>query len=371
MIIHEGKTDCCAEEVSYRSENIDELDRHFMKLIKNKKLLSANYLIARHGKIIVSKSMGKRTYKEDSPDFLPESLRYIASISKVFTAIAIMQFVEQGKIYLTQPVSTIIPEFNNSMYKRVTIFHLLTHTSGVIADDGFFNEPIPRNDRERIRSEEWIKVILAGKIQSEPGAQWSYSSKGFLILGEIVQRVSGVPYETYVQNEIITRMNLKDTFLLNMPKERFVDNSITSAMEEKFVFEQEKTPYPQAAGSIISNLYDLYAIGQMFLNKGKWNGQQILSRKSVEAMTQNQLQNVPSYYWGHNYQSKIYGIGFDLYNSDYIVTPGTFGHEGAGSSAIICDPKEDFLFVYITPSLVGFFEETVINPRAIVWSGLV
>lgn len=370
MTIHEGRTDCKPEDVSYRPEKLNDLDSLFKNLIESKKLLSASYLLARHGKIFAAKSMGKLNYKSDSPDYMPDSLRYIASISKVYTAVAIMQLVEKGKIYLTQAVSTIIPEFDNPMYKTVSIFHLLTHTSGLTADEGYFTEPFPRNDSERMKTENWIEVVLSGKAQSKPGEQWSYCSKGFLILGEIIKRVSGVPYETYIENEIIKRMGLKNTFLSEMPQERFKDNCLTSAEEEAFVCVNEASPFPKAAGDIVSDLYDLYSIGQMFINKGSFNGTQILSRKSVEAMTKNHLNNVPAFYWGGEYRSKIYGIGLDLYDLDFITTPGTFGHEGAGRSALICDPKEELVFVYFTPSIIDFVAESVINPRAIAWAGL-
>jgi len=283
-----------------------------------------------------------------------------------------MKLIEDGKIHLGQPVMSIIEEFNTPVHSGIQIFHLLTHTSGLRAIPGFFLEPYPMEDEEEEvkPGENWIKKALKGPLQAEIGTTWIYSNWNYIILGEIISRVSGINYEAYISKNIFQPLGMEST-CYKIPKEFHDRYCVINELEEEFLFNEE---YPShfpigAAGGVSSNLYDLWKLGQMVLNKGRLNSVQVLGRKTVELMTRNQLTNIPAFFWGSKIKALEYGLGWYFDYRD-LVTPGTVSNEGYGRSALFIDPAEQFVAVYFAPSTIHWFAEQIINPRAIMWSGL-
>jgi CubicO group peptidase (beta-lactamase class C family) len=371
LTIHTGETHCSPGEAGFDPAKLDQLDGFLADLIGQKKLQCANYLLSRNGKIFAVKSMGQLTYHADSKDYMPDSIRYIASISKSITALGIMKLLEDGKIHLGQLVKTIIEEFDTPVHGNIQIFHLITHTSGLRAIPGYFTEPYPANDEEDITPKDnWIKKALEGPLQAEIGTAWIYSNWNYLILGEIISRVSGMDYKDYISQNIFKPLGMERTFY-GIPKEYHDQTCVIHELEEQYIF-QNGLPefFPQgAAGGVCSNLYDLWKVGQMILNHGSLNGVQVLGRKTVELMTRNQLTNTPAFFWGSKIKSFEYGLGWYFDYRD-LVTPGTISNEGFGRSALFIDPAEQFIAVYFVPSTIHWFAEQMINPRAIMWSGL-
>jgi CubicO group peptidase (beta-lactamase class C family) len=110
----------------------------------------------------------------------------------------------------------------------------------------------------------------------------------------------------------------------------------------------------------------------MLLNKGTVNGQRMLGRKTVEAMTRNQLHNIPApYHWGNHLPIKPYGLGCLVVPEGFLQSPGTFGHEGAGWSGLLIDPQEEFTLAYMQPcGFDGFTHRTMIGVKTLAWGGL-
>ena len=368
MKIHEGITDTTPEQVNYNPQRLNRLDAFFQELIHKKRLQCASYLLALHGKIFAWKSMGPLSYLEGKGDLKPDSIRKLASASKAFTAVAIMQLIENGKLLLEQPVAEIIKEFDNPMYGRIQIFHLLTHTAGLRSDPEFYQEPYPFPFFiDECTPENWIEVILKGPRLTEIGKVWAYSSAGIAVLGEIIRKISGISYEDYIEQNILEPLAMERTFF-TVPEE--LHNQICIAAKSD---KEKLKPYKMAhifnpLGGLYSSLHDMWKFGQMLLNKGTFNNEYILSRKSVEAMAKTQI-TTPSYYWGSRFEEYTMGLGlFTQING--ILTPGTYNHEGAGFCALYMDPKENFLAAYFVPNPIGWVPEAVVGSRAIMWSGL-
>jgi CubicO group peptidase (beta-lactamase class C family) len=112
----------------------------------------------------------------------------------------------------------------------------------------------------------------------------------------------------------------------------------------------------------------------MLLNLGTLEGVRILGRKAVEAMTRNWLIEVPAFQWGGKLKRKSYGLGLEVRVSAHpslgITSPDTYNHEGAGRCAMYIDPAEQLIAVYMVPTTIDWLPESVINPQAIIWSGL-
>ncbi|PRX29303.1 CubicO group peptidase (beta-lactamase class C family) [Orenia metallireducens] len=383
--IHKKKTNYTPKDVDFSSKQIDVLDSHLKNLVKENRLQGASYLISRDDKIFVNKSMGKlRAEKDDNRDLMPGSIRRVASVTKLFTSVAMMQLVEQGIIRIDQLVMEILEEFDKPLFNKVTIFHLLTHTSCIFPDPDAYFEPYPAS-WGWYNEEKWIEEILRGHTRLNLGKEWSYSSACFAILGEIISRKSGMLYEDYVAENILKPLGMEDsTFFVNDDLEdieaikikfdRICFNREVSEQEiEKWIEDMKNRPkwaVPAAGGGLFSTLEDLQKFGQMLLNKGRYNNKQIISRKSVEAMTRNQLKDVKDYCWDAGGAEKEYGLGFRVHSNFHLLSPGTFSHEGAGLCGLFMDPVENIVFAYICPLVDEWVPEAVNNQVNIVWSGI-
>ncbi|BBH21770.1 serine hydrolase [Paenibacillus baekrokdamisoli] len=378
ITLHHGRTEVTPEEVGFDSASLERLNDHYRSLIESKIIQGASYVLSRHGKVFAHAAMGQLTHKEESLDLLPDSIRKTYSITKIMTASAIMQLIERGFIYLHQPVSSILKQFDTPMHRDITIFHLLTHTSGLRADPGYYFEPNPLpwfewayHERKKMDpTTDWIQIILAGPVMAAPGREWHYSTAGYAVLGEIITRIAETPYHQYVQDEILLPLGMEHSFFIVPPAWR-EDVCITSSREENglLVTELDANSPPRAGNGMYSTLSDLLRFGQMLLGGGTLDGEVILSRRGVELLTQNHLTNVRMQGWGNDEDNFRFGLGFSLEDFD-LCTPGTFNHEGFGHCGLYVDPVEQMVFAFLVPSTRGYTTESVLVPKAIVWSGL-
>jgi len=362
-----GPVEIDPREAGYNPQKLNKLDELFSRLIKEEKLQCASYLLSRKGKSFAWKSMGRLCYDDEDTLFMPDSIRALASVTKVFTAIGIMQLMENGKLFLDQSVSHYFPEFGKGNNWKIIIEHLLTHTSGLAPDPGFCQEVHPDYRPLPETMEELITKSITGVLPSGPGERWAYCTKGFMLLGEIISRVSGMPYEEYIQKHILDPLGMDDTYF-SVPENK--RNRVCLVKEgDRDRLDRGIGHITNAGGGLFSTLKDLAALGQAMLNKGVLAGTRILSRKTVEKMTTNQLKDVPTDAWGYHSDDKKYGLGWSIaYRS--IITPGTFAHEGAGRVALYIDPVEELIAAWFIPTEVEWVPESLINPMAVIWSGL-
>jgi CubicO group peptidase (beta-lactamase class C family) len=125
-------TEASPVEVGYDEGRIQTLDKHLQKLIDDGEIQCATYCLSRKGKVFAHGGIGKKSFRKDNGTPVePDSLRWLASITKTFTAVAIMKLVEDGVTRLDVPVGEILPQFNTPPYNGITLFQLLTHTSGM------------------------------------------------------------------------------------------------------------------------------------------------------------------------------------------------------------------------------------------------
>jgi CubicO group peptidase (beta-lactamase class C family) len=124
------------EQAGYSPERLEHLDSHYRKLIEDGKVQGVIYAITRDGKVFANRAMGKASFRpEDERLCKPDSIRMIASVTKIFTTSAILKLAEDGLLLVTDPVSKFIEEFNNPTHGKINLRHLLTHTSGLAPDE--------------------------------------------------------------------------------------------------------------------------------------------------------------------------------------------------------------------------------------------
>ena len=396
MLFIPGKTDCAPADVDYNSERLEVLNNHFRRLIDEKEIQCVTYSLSRGGKVFAGGAIGKKSFREndDSPA-LPDSIRGIASVTKLFTAVAIMKLVEDGIVRLDDLVADILPQFATPPYDKINLFHLLTHTSGMHSDPNCFpnkyqksywsliDNAYKQHDPKKDGEFDWITAALGtigSGVRTEPGTEWAYNTFGFALLGAIIERLTGLHAHKYIEEKIAKPLKLKDTMFKIMPKtiERHI---ITDEYTEKFLQDFKagtikKDPLwdmiPSTGGGLHSTAYDMNRFGNMLINDGTVDGVRIIGRKAVEKMTSRALHNIPDKCWGADKPDRGYGIGFDMRDGlEFTFSPGTFCHEGAGRCALYIDPKEKLVAAWIVPYVVNEWRpKPLFNAINIMWSGL-
>lgn len=382
------ETPYSVEEVGFDQDRIDLLNKHFEDMIARKKVLSANYCLARDGKIFANTAVGKVSFREDDPrELRPDAILRIASITKLFTSVAIWQLVEDGKLRVNQKVGEIIEEFKEKPFDDITIAHLLSHTSGLHPDGGCFPNKFFVSQWEFIEHDNgknWIAASLGSGLRKKPGEEWAYSSFGFVILGEIITRVSGQFANDYIMDRIIKPCGLVDTGFdydrkeiverTNIPHERrekFVNNILNG--EAKVKEESFWDKIPSTGGGLYSTAIDLCKFGIMLQQNGYAEGKRILGRKAIEKMTTlYTTPDIKDYCWDAGGAYRRYGLGPDMRcNEGSLYSEETFFHEGSGGCCLIIDPVEKLVAAWFFPFInEAWCSEPIFSAAAVMWSGL-
>jgi D-alanyl-D-alanine carboxypeptidase len=171
--------------------------------------LSGAVSVAKDGKPVLRKGYGLANAEWDIPN-TPDTKFRIGSITKQFTAVAILQLVEQGKLKLDDPIARHY-DGAPAAWEKVTIHHLLNHTSGIPSYTnikGFFQSSGSRNP---LTSAEIVKITQDKPLEFEPGSQYNYNDSAFVLLGHLVEKLSGMKYDAYLREKILTPAGLTDT----------------------------------------------------------------------------------------------------------------------------------------------------------------
>ncbi|MCM3634479.1 beta-lactamase family protein [Paenibacillus camelliae] len=385
-----SRMDC--KEAGFSEEVLERLNDHFAQLIKADKIQCVSYVLARHGKVFADGAMGRLRFDRPESIMNKDSIRRIASVTKLFTAVAIFQLIEEGKLFLRQSVADWIEEFKHPLYESINIMHLLTHTSGLRADPFYYLEPYPAGwgsvlfayqpetegphaitDSEELAKQQrtaWIRALLSGKPLSKPGEEWNYSSAGYTVLGEVIARVSGMRYEEYVMERIVKPLGLERTFFV-VPEELQDEVCIINEWESSRLSSKlGPNDAPRAGGGLYSTLSDLNRFGQMLLNGGAVDGVRILSRKSVEKMISNCLdKGIDAFSWGGRLKDKAYGLGPLLIAPGEWIEEDTYGHEGAGRCILLLDQKRQAVILFFVPSNSDWCPESMIGTQNVIGAG--
>lgn len=356
-----------AKDVGYRDESLKRIDTLLDGYMSEDKYAGVGYLLSRNGRDFVCKG---------SSGFGPDVIFPIQSITKAFIAIAIMQLVEEGLIYLGQSVATILSAFDNDTYRSITIFHLLTHTSGILPDPGLYGEAYLDFDEADPERDDWLEQMLKGLPYTKPGTQWSYSSRCFVVLSEIICKVSGEDLDDYLASLITGPLGMARTFFF-VPEVYRVQvcrtdfNGLGYRPLEVAKGSDEYNPFRCGSG-LYSCLEDLAILGHMFLNNGTFKGARILSRRSVRAMTQDQLNGgLADFCWGNDGSPRPFGLGL-MVRSENILSKGTYWIGGYGRCGLYIDREEKFIAVLYEAMKEDEWDLLDLHGLLnVIWAGLV
>ena len=314
----------------------------------------------------------------------------ISSMTKPITAAATMLLVEECKLRLDEPVGRLLPELaGRVVLKRldgpldetvpalrpITVRDLLTFRMGFgqlfASPDAY---PIlkaaseqqigmgPPTPATMPAPDEWLRRLGALPLMYQPGERWIYNT-GSDVLGVLIARASGQPFETFLRERLFEPLGMQDTSF-SVPAAKidrlatgYGVHSETGALEVSDQAEggQWSRPpaFPSGAGGLVSTIDDYLAFGQMLLNKGKYQSQRILSRPSVELMTTDHLtpeQKAISGLLPGDFDAHGWGFGVSIVTrrDNVAESVGTFGWYGGLGTAWSSDPQEGMVTVLLT-----------------------
>jgi CubicO group peptidase (beta-lactamase class C family) len=260
------------------SQTLDKakLDKFFDALAEKNKAMGS-LTLAKDGKVLYSRAVGYSQINEKEKKASTVETRYrVGSIAKTFTAVMIFQFAEEGKLKLTDTLDKFYPQIPNA--EKITIAQILSHKSGIhsFTGDADFKTWL-MNPKTK---EEMLAVIAKSKPDFEPGEKMQYSNAGFLLLGYIVEKVTGKNYQEALKERITSKIGLSDTYLgtgkTDVSKKESFSYSFAGSWEQKT---ETDLSIPGGAGALISTptdltkfihaLFDLKLVSQESLEKMK------------------------------------------------------------------------------------------------------
>ncbi|KAA3613848.1 MAG: DUF3471 domain-containing protein [Calditrichaeota bacterium] len=233
-----------------------EIDK-MMQLYHDYGQFNGTVLVAESGKIIFKKGYGFANMEWNIGNE-PDTKFRLGSITKQFTSMLIMQLVADGKIQLEEKITHYLPDYRKDTGDKVTVHHLLTHTSGIpsyTSMPNFFKD-VSRNP---YTVDEFVKKFCSDSLTFEPGSKFLYNNSGYFLLGAIIEKVTGKTYEIVLQNRILDPLNMKNTGYDH--HETIIANRATGY--EKTLNGYLNSAYldmslPFSAGSLYSTVEDLY-----------------------------------------------------------------------------------------------------------------
>jgi CubicO group peptidase (beta-lactamase class C family) len=371
-----------ADSVGMSTERLARLNDAMKSLVEQGRLAGTVTVVSRHGKVVEFDANGKRDIAGNAP-MQKDSIFRIYSMSKPITGVAMMMLFEEGKWQLNDPVAKYIPEFagmkvygtdasNNMVLKDqahpVTMRELLSHSGGFTYGI-FSNTPVDKLQREadvlNINNtlDEFIKRVAKLPLNAQPGTEWHYSIS-VDIQGYIVQKLSGMPFEEFLEKRIFKPLAMVDTGFY-VPKDKLgrfaemysydkdgklVPVSAKEGLNHDF---SAKPAFPSGGGGLVSTATDYMRFCQMLLNGGQLDGVRLLSPKTVELMHTNMLPPGLTVFA----PGAGFGLDFAVY-TDSVAAGGYYGKDtfwwgGAAGTWFWIDPVNDLIVVGMVQQVAG------------------
>ena len=246
--------------------------------------------------IIWSRGFGFRSISERLPA-TPGTVYDVASVSKSFTAVAVLQLQEQRKLSLEDPVAKFIPEFQIKPFgETIKIKHLLSHTSGLpgLGSSTRMKAVIgTRNDLMPLISYEDYLIFLHDAQQwalAKPGERYLYSNEGYALLGYVIQKCAGISYDEYITSNILAPLGMTRSYFSREDVEADHDVATLYALiEGRLVPKPYLYTHVNSFTGLVTNVLDLTKYVSMLINRGTYQGTRVLSPQSVEAMSTMQI----------------------------------------------------------------------------------
>jgi CubicO group peptidase (beta-lactamase class C family) len=321
--------------------------------VENREVSGAVTLVATPERIVHLDAIGNADIALSKP-MQPDTIFWIASMTKPITATAVLMLQEEGKLSVDDPVEKHLPEFKNVKTAdgepaRITIRHMLTHTSGM-------SEISPTEARGIKDLAGLTPLYVAKPVKYVPGTKWTYCQSGINTAARIVEVVSGVAFDQFVERRLFGPLGMKDTtFYLSeeqLPRlatsYRRTDKGQLEATKVGLLYGKTPTSrdrFPAANGGLYSTARDYSRFCRMILNRGELEGRRYLKPESVALMTTVQTGDLKTGFTAGNGWGLGWCVVRDPQGVTAMLSPGTFGHGGAYGTQAWIDPVKKRIYL--------------------------
>ena len=315
-------------------------------------LAGAVALVADKDKVLSMETVGFADIAQRKA-MAPDALFWIASQSKAMTATAVLMLVDEGKIALDDPVEKYLPEFRGQMVVAekdndhvllrkpvhpITIREVLSHMSGLP-----FKSAIEEPTLDGLPLAAAVRSYAMTPLQTEPGTHYQYANAGINTAARILEVVSGMKYEDFMQQRLFNPLGMKDTTFWPTEKQvrrlakSYHPNDAKTDLAEipvtqlHYPLTDQSRRFPMPAGGLFSTAQDTALFCQMLLNKGELKGRRYLSESAFKEMTRRETPMTVN---------DSYGFGLRL-GSDW------FGHSGAYSTGMEIRPQQGLILIWM------------------------
>jgi beta-N-acetylhexosaminidase len=334
------------ESVYMIPDSIAKIDDIMHQAISDRVFPGGVVAVVKDGVIIHHKAYGRHTYDVDARVYHTDDIFDLASLTKVIaTTTAVMRLVDQGKLSVDDRVSKYIREFDTDEKRGITIKQLLTHESGLPAFRVYV-------DKIKTRAA-LLDAILNEPLTSRPGTEYVYSDLGFITLAQIVEKVSGMPFDTYTSKEIFEPLGMNDTrfnpLKIDPAKlERIPPTEIDTIYRKitvKGEVHDERAWYMDGLAGhagLFSTAGDIAIWASMLLQQGHYGGYSVSASQTAKVFTARQSALAKR------------GYGFDMKSDTGFSSAGTltsamtFGHTGFTGTSVWMDPERDLAVIVLT-----------------------
>jgi uncharacterized protein YbbC (DUF1343 family)/CubicO group peptidase (beta-lactamase class C family) len=343
-----------AASCGFDPDRLGRIDAAVDRAIAEKRVPGAVVIVGRRGAIVHARAAGKRAVEPAAEAMTRDTIFDMASLTKpVATATAVMLLVEEGRIRLEDRVVKYLPELDNHGKGEITVEHLLRHRAGLIPDN-------PIKDYADGPEAAWNRIAEIG-LTDPPGERFVYSDVGFLILGRLVERVSGEPLDEFARRRIFQVLGMRDAHFRPTSKAAASDRP---AVERIAPTEREAAGKPMLRGvvhdprsralggvaghaGLFASADDLAVYAQTLLDGGLApNGRRLMAPLTVRTMFDA----------GMTPAGQRRGLGWDVETSyssprGELFGPGSLGHTGFTGTSLWIDPETQTFIILLTSRL--------------------
>lgn len=362
-----------------RKDRLDHLLKVMEDDISKGKYYGGVFCIGRHGEIALHEAVG-HGYSNKQQPLKKDNVFSLFSLTKGFTNVLAYRAIERGELALNTRVSSIIPEFSGGLRETLTVYHLMTHQTGI--PPIFMLKPGMYIDRLNEIIEAICEVVQVTDI---PGNKVDYSPMvAHALLGEMASRVDPDKrrYRQLIQDEIFTPLQMKDSAIgvrKDLKDRKIIPDFLSeipmthpghSDYGTHGAFQEEDAEMPWVGG--VSTAHDIYRFAEMLRRGGELDGARIIGPAIIDKATRVQTGDKPNELYkamalgkGWEPYPAYIGIGFTLrgdkichHQFGTLTSPRTFGNHGAGSTLFWVDPELDMTFVCLTAGVMDEGDNT-------------
>src|SRR5436190_740393 len=349
---------CLGKVVFAEEPTLPGIGAAMQEMIEKKEIAGAVAVVLTKEKVLHLETTGQADVATQRL-MTPQTLFWIASMTKPVTGTAILMLQDEGKLNVADPVAKYLPEFANlktpsGRPANLTITQILTHTSGLGEAGG--------PDAQKAKTlADLVPPWLAAPMQYEPGEKWKYTQSGINAAARIVEVVSGMTFDAFLQKRLFDPLGMKHTTFYLTPELQLVTayakNKETGLLEPvppRPEFGPRDRP-PQGNGGLYSTAPDYARFCQMLLNGGTLEGRRYLSAAAMKFLTTPQTGGLPTGFfqndtYGNRGANYGWGIGTCILRAPHdgvaaMLSPGTYGHGGAWGTQAWIDPVKGVAYV--------------------------